>query len=393
MDQVAAAVLEEAGEELEVFEAATIGVAGGGLGEGGLEGFVALNAAFGEGGFVFEEEGVEDILGAVVEDAAGGADGLMLDGFAQFFLQAGLHVQGAEGAVMGLGEDVLDGGLVLQDHEGDDVAAGTGVGSGVEETGQAEDVGPLLDGHVAGVVGIFDGDDVAAMMAVAMGAGDIPAAPAVAKGGGAVHDGAALAEDGVAAGAGEDGAHEEAGHTGGEGAAVAVHAGLIAVKLERFVRGGLGLDEVEDGAEIRVHGGDFDGPAEGVADVGFIAEVDDTRGLGADAAVLGAGLGKDEHLGLQRDVEVTAEVFEDRPGIGPVDSGCAGPDFLDQGLHGIARLGGGVTDGRQFILLLRHGEHGQQEKEGKQTHDRDGGALFKCMWNATLNQRTRRDRS
>lgn len=318
VDHVAAAVFEEAVEELEVFEAAAVGVLRSAGGEVGLEIGAAFDAAVGEGGFVFEEEGVEDVGGDVVDDAAGGADGLGEDGFAEFFLQALLHVHGAEGGVIGFGEGVLSGGLMFEDHEGDDVALGDGVGFGVEEVGEVGKVGAWggVEGGV--VVAVLEGG-VAAVAGGAVVAGDVPAAPAVGEGGGGVDEGAAVAHEGVAFAAGEDGAYEDAGDVWGEGAAVATEAALVAFEGEGLVGGDVGFEEVEDGAEGGVDGGDFDGAAEAVAEVGVVAEVDGAGGLGVDEVVLLAGFGEDEELRGFGDIELLHEAAEDGPGVGAVE--------------------------------------------------------------------------
>ena len=318
VDHVATAVFEEAVEELEVFETAAVGAFGGVGGEVGLEIGATFDAAVGEGGFVFEEEGVEDVGGDVVDDAAGGADGFGEDGFAEFFLQALLHVHGTEGGVIGFGEGVLSGGLVFEDHEGDDVALGDGVGFGVEEVGEVVEVG--AGGGVEGgvVVAVLEGG-VAAVAGGAVVAGDVPAAPAVGEGSGGVDEGAAVAHEGVAFAAGEDGAYEDAGDVWGEGAAVATEAALVAFEGEGLVGGDVGFEEVEDGAEGGVDGGDFDGAAEAVAEVGVVAEVDGAGGLGVDEVVLLAGFGEDEELRGFGDIELLHEAAEDGPGVGAVE--------------------------------------------------------------------------
>ncbi len=113
VDHVAAAIFKEAIEQLDVFETTPVAAAWGGAGEVALEGFKAFDAVFWKDGFVFEEQCVEHLGGDVVDDAAGGADGFCFDFFAEFFLQVLLHVHGAEGGVIGFGEDVLGGGLVF----------------------------------------------------------------------------------------------------------------------------------------------------------------------------------------------------------------------------------------------------------------------------------------
>lgn len=203
VDHVAAAVFEKAVEELEVLQAATVVAFRGVGGEVRLEIGAAFDAAIGEWGFVFEEEGVEDLGGDVVDDATGGADGFFEDGLAEFFLQALLHVHGAKGGVIGFGEDVLCGALMFKDHKGDDVALGFGVGFGVKEMREVREVS-TRGGVEGGIVVAVIECGVAAMAGGAVVAGDVPAAPAIGERGGGVDKGDAMAHEGVSFTAWED---------------------------------------------------------------------------------------------------------------------------------------------------------------------------------------------
>jgi len=236
-------------------------------------------------------------------------------------------------------------------HEGDDVALVGGIGFGVEEVSEVREVGTgggVEDGRVVAVV---EGG-VAAVAGGAMVTGDVPAAPAVGKGGGGVDESAAVAHEGVAFAAGEDGADEDAGDVRGERAAVAAEAALVALEREGFVWWGVGFEEVEDGAEDGIDGGDFDGAAEAVAEVGVVAEVDGARGLRVNEVVLFAGLGKDENLGGLRDVEVFHEASEDGPGVRPVESEFTRQEFFLERLGGVVWGRRGVADGGVFVLIF-----------------------------------------
>ena len=74
VDEVAAAVFEETGEEVEVLEGFAVrgGFAIGA--EGGLEVVVAVDAAVGEGSFLAEEEAAHDFFGVAFGDDFCGAD-------------------------------------------------------------------------------------------------------------------------------------------------------------------------------------------------------------------------------------------------------------------------------------------------------------------------------
>ena len=67
VDHVAAAMLEEAVEELEVLQTAAVTALRGFFDEGGLEGGIALDAAFGQSGLVFEKQRIENVLGAMID--------------------------------------------------------------------------------------------------------------------------------------------------------------------------------------------------------------------------------------------------------------------------------------------------------------------------------------
>jgi hypothetical protein len=127
VDEVAAAVLEEAGFQVQVFEAAVFGVwFAVGL-EGGGEVWIALDALRREGGFIDEEQGFEDALGFALDDFEGGAGWGVGNGFAEFFLEGLLVMHPATDAEGAFGEAVMHHDLMFKDHEGEDIAIGSGV--------------------------------------------------------------------------------------------------------------------------------------------------------------------------------------------------------------------------------------------------------------------------
>src|SRR5207244_563338 len=132
--------------------------------------------------------------------------------------------------VVDFGDEVVDLGLVGEDEEGDEVAAGGEVGGGVEFGGEVGEVFVFEEvGEVWVVVGMDD--EVAHVFDVAGGAGDVPAAPALFKGGAAGGEVVGDFEEWGAAGVGEGAADDEAGDAAGHQAVVALEAvGGLAVE-------------------------------------------------------------------------------------------------------------------------------------------------------------------
>lgn len=94
---------------------------------------------------------------------------------------------------------------------------------------------------------------------------------------------------------------------------------MVAFEGEGLVGGNVRFEQVEDGAEDGVDGGDFDGAAEAVAEVGIVTEEDGARGLGVDEVVLFAGFGEDQDLRGLGDVELLHEAPEDGPGVAAIE--------------------------------------------------------------------------
>ena len=78
VDHVAAPVLEEAVEQLQILQGAAIGRLWSSSGEGDRECLIALDPSFRQGGLVFEKESFDDIISAMVNDAACGTCGFFL---------------------------------------------------------------------------------------------------------------------------------------------------------------------------------------------------------------------------------------------------------------------------------------------------------------------------
>ena len=57
------------------------------------------------------------------------------------------------------------------------------------------------------------------------------------------------------------------------------------------------MQEVKDGADLGVHGGEFDGAPGHPADIDLVIKVECARAGWADQAALQTGFGKNEHLG------------------------------------------------------------------------------------------------
>ena len=57
------------------------------------------------------------------------------------------------------------------------------------------------------------------------------------------------------------------------------------------------MQEVKDGADLGVHGGEFDGSPGHPADVNLVIKVECAWAGRADQAALQTGFGKNEHLG------------------------------------------------------------------------------------------------
>ena len=281
---VGAAVFEEAGFEVEVFE----GVTGAGGDFFGLEVAdevgVAFDAFGGKGGFVGEE------------DVAGEVGGLGVD----FFFGAGgeaafAFVLALAEVVAHLEEAIFEAELVLVDKMGEDIAGGTEV--------EAE-VGEAAGGGVEAFdfAGVGFAGDVGFVLGEVVFAGEEPAAKA-----GFEWDLVALlvAAEGLQAGAGhgdEDGFGDEAGDVVGGGAGVTGEAAGGAFG-DGDATGGEAFVDVEHGAHFGVDGGDFDAAAGDPAEVGVVVEVERAGIAGVDDFALEGGGGEDEDLGADGDFE------------------------------------------------------------------------------------------
>ena len=94
----------------------------------------------------------------------------------------------------------------------------------------------------------------------------------------------------------EDRADHDAGDVVGHAAAVAVHADFGAVEAGCGAVWSVGVEGVEDRAEVWVEAGELDETAGDPTDVGVVAEVDGAWVGGGDAVFLDAGFGEDEDL-------------------------------------------------------------------------------------------------
>ena len=162
-------------------------------------------------------------------------------------------------------------GRVFEGEEGDDVAVGAEVGSGVEFGSEAGEVLCAFLFQLIGVIAIAD-EGVAHVELGAVFAGDVPAAPAFFHGAAVVGDEGAGLEDGHAGGLGIDGADDDAGDSEGAAGLVALEAGVAAVEA------GFGdvfnVEGVEDDSLFGIEGGEFeDVSATDPTDGDFVVEV------------------------------------------------------------------------------------------------------------------------
>ena len=294
IDQVTARVTEETGLEIEIAEAAALGIARAAGGELGGE-IGGAGDGGGEFGFVGEEKILHQRL-AIVFDAAEGAVGMdaglgmFIEGIVDDFFIA----EGAERAVDGADDAVVGFDLVRENEQRDGVAGGGEIIGDIDVGGQGFAVGRRrLDGFGIAAIGAEE-KCVAHVRLLAEVSGDVPAAPPLAERAFLRGDEGAGGENGLAVGIGEDRAHEQAGDVAGHGGAVTLQA---VIGFAEDFGGGALIDGVERRAEFGVGAGDFDVVAAGdVADVGVIVEVNGARAGWGNAIALKAGFGEDEGL-------------------------------------------------------------------------------------------------
>lgn len=318
VDHVAAAVAEQVGLEIEVFErCAAFGRAAGGQ-EGGLEGGVARDAALWEWGFVCEEEVADEVGGEALGFRAGGlcAEGSCL--------------------VSGAGAAVDEADLVFVEEVGEHVAGAHGVMVPVKEGAR------LHRDALRGAVGGFD-DGIALVRVVLGCAGDDPSAHAVGVGDGVAVDFAAVRFFAAAGGAWDHGLDEEEGDGAGFAWGMAVHAALGAFGAWDLAWGPA-IEEVEDGADLGVDRDDFETASRDVADVGVFVEVEGARVAHGDEAGLEAGGRKDEHLRGGGDAEGFQEAFKEVLFRVGAELSLAGAQLLEEEGERVARGGGVVAD-------------------------------------------------
>jgi hypothetical protein len=142
---------------------------------------------------------------------------------------------------------------------------------------------------------------------------------------------------------------------------------VIGLALEEgwAAEGGLLAENVEDGSEVWVDGGDFEditGLAE--AYVEFIIEIDGAWGLWRDATQLEAGFGEDEALRFDGDAEGVEEGLE-VTGSGFVSEGDAAVvELLLEFGDAVGGLSGAVVDGWAFKVILGGCREGEDECGG-----------------------------
>ena len=224
-----------------------------------------------------------------------------------------------------------------------------------------------VEGDIAIELG---GGGVAHVAGVAVVAGDVPAAPAGFDGAGVVDEGSAGLEERGAVFVREDRADHDAGDVVGHAAAVAVHADFGAVEARGGAVWAVGVEGVEDWAEVWVEARELDETAGDPADVGVVAEVDGAGVGGSDAVFLDAGFGEDEDLGGFGDGEFGEDAAEEGFGVGGVDGEAAG---LEGGVEGGAAVveGGGEVVVGGFLVFDALGSCGGGGGEGRGGGERD----------------------
>ena len=137
VDHVAAAVFEEAVEQLEVLEGTSVRGVPAVPAKRILKRRRALDAAVLQGVFLAEEEVLHDLFRVAPDDGQRAALGRVGDGFVERLLQIVLPGHRFARALGAVGQLVVQHALVLQHHEGDDVAGLREIGMGVEEAARA----------------------------------------------------------------------------------------------------------------------------------------------------------------------------------------------------------------------------------------------------------------
>ena len=350
VDEEAARVFEKAGAEIEVAEGAAEVVARAGGGEVADELGAALDGC-GERGFLGEKEAAEEGVGLRLEVADVAVHGGHL---------LGLEVQPRD--------VIVHVRLMLEDHEGDDVAAGRERFRRIEKRAEVGEVAaPAGLGGVAREVGVAD--EIAPMRLRAVLSGDIPAGPAVGERR-AVVDVADFARRlQLAARVRGHGAQDVAGHAERALAAVALQAvrGARELRLAHLFL----LQRVENAAEFRIDGGDLhDRRARDVTDVDVVAEIKRARILRRDGAALERGFREDDGLRGARHMERVEEAGEVAEGVVPRELHLARLDAPGEPRHGIVRLARAVAHRRGVVFervggaleIFRAGMRGEAQR-------------------------------
>ena len=281
---VSAAVFEEVGFEVEVFE----GVTGAGGDFFGLEVADEVGVAFDafgwKGGFVGEEDVAGEVGGLGVDFFFG------VGGEATFAFMFALAEEVAH-----LEEAVFEAELVLVDEMGQDVAGGAEVEAEVRETAR----GGIEPCDLAGI-GLTG--DVGFVFGEIVFAGEQPAAKAIFQGNLVALFVAAESLQTGACHRDKDGLGDEAGDIVGGGASVAGEAAGGAFRCGDAT-GGEALVNVEHGAHFGVDGRDLHSPPRDPAHVSVIVEVERAGIPGVDDLALQTGGGEDQDLRAFRDLE------------------------------------------------------------------------------------------
>ena len=133
------------------------------------------------------------------------------------------------------------------------------------------------------------------------------------------------------------------------------------------------FNEVKDHPEAFVETRDLDLAALHPTDVDVIGKVNGTRRVRRDATVLGARLGEDQYLRLDRNLEAVEQLKENFA-VGPAGGKSLFLRLRDEAGHPVIGLGLVVEDGGPFV----DGFKGDGRDQGRDSrgHEQDRSKLF-----------------
>ena len=242
---------------------------------------------------------------------------------------------------------------MLQHEQRDDVAL---VGQIRLRVDQAVERGAVPNAQLVELVEIVDrlDDDVAEMDLAAVHARHVPAAPAALQRRAVGDENPALVRNELAGRARIAGADDEARHAAAR-QRVRVVAAQAAPELGRELRFRRALlEQIEDGAELRIERRDLDRPVLHVTDVRVVVEVDRARRLRIDELALQARLRVHERLRRGIDLEIREQRFEIATLIVVLEHDLAALDSANQRGDAVRALPRRIGNRRVLLLVAKH---------------------------------------